>query len=160
MTVQPRNFPRIHRYIFASYLFVRWDVANMITIVCFVSMTFPSYLQYSLQMAFSVISSSANGLPSARRIALCALWVYLHALFLCIANQCSNAKEDAINKPFRPLPSGLISHQEAIGLLFALVPICISQQVGCFKDSSIKMKQQESHFCTSNYFDNYNSIKG
>jgi 4-hydroxybenzoate polyprenyltransferase len=125
MSTQSRAFSRIHRYIMASYLFVRWDVTNMMTIVCFLLETSLNHLQCRPQMTFSVISSSANGLPSALHFGLCAAWIYLHGLFLCIANQCSSAEEDVINKPFRPLPSGLISRQEAIGFLLGLIPVCI-----------------------------------
>jgi 4-hydroxybenzoate polyprenyltransferase len=77
-------------------------------------------------MVFSVISSSSNGLSPIYRLVLSATWIYLHVLFLCISNQCSSVEEDVVNKPFRPVPSGLISRREAIGLLLALVPTCMS----------------------------------
>jgi 4-hydroxybenzoate polyprenyltransferase len=52
-------------------------------------------------------------------------WIWLHALYFCVCNQCSSAEEDAINKPYRPVPSGLVSYKEAVGMLFALIPVCI-----------------------------------
>jgi 4-hydroxybenzoate polyprenyltransferase len=36
-----------------------------------------------------------------------------------------SVEEDAINKPYRPIPSGLVSYNESIALLFILIPVCV-----------------------------------
>jgi len=51
-------------------------------------------------------------------------WTWLHLLQLCIANQCVDPEEDAQNKPWRPIPSGLISDAGARTLHLILLPSC------------------------------------
>jgi hypothetical protein len=52
-------------------------------------------------------------------------WTWLHLLQFCVANQIGSVSEDAINKPWRPLPSGRISPPVARSLRYALPPFCL-----------------------------------
>ncbi|KZV95919.1 hypothetical protein EXIGLDRAFT_609908 [Exidia glandulosa HHB12029] len=53
-------------------------------------------------------------------------WLLLHLLAFNVANQYTSRsiEEDALNKPWRPLPSGRISRDQATILRWALVVIC------------------------------------
>ncbi|EIW74578.1 hypothetical protein CONPUDRAFT_67100 [Coniophora puteana RWD-64-598 SS2] len=53
------------------------------------------------------------------------LWIWLHLLQFCIANQVRNPKEDSMNKPWRPIASGLISQANARSLRWAVCFICL-----------------------------------
>uniref|UniRef100_A0A0W0FSS7 UbiA prenyltransferase n=1 Tax=Moniliophthora roreri TaxID=221103 RepID=A0A0W0FSS7_MONRR len=52
-------------------------------------------------------------------------WIWLFLLQFCAANQMYSIEEDSINKPYRPIPSGLISTESAYTLRWALVPMCL-----------------------------------
>lgn len=54
-----------------------------------------------------------------------ALWLWLHLLQFCIANQVLSPEEDALNKPYRPIPSKLISVTAACVLRWSLAPVCL-----------------------------------
>ncbi|KAJ7200832.1 UbiA prenyltransferase family [Mycena pura] len=62
---------------------------------------------------------------SYERLVPLSVWVWLNLLQCCAANQMSSAKEDGINKPYRPIPAGLISVQHTRILRWILVPICL-----------------------------------
>lgn len=51
-------------------------------------------------------------------------WVWLHLLQADISNQTRSPDEDAVNKPYRPLPSGRITVKNALRLRWLLVPAC------------------------------------
>ncbi|KAJ7579535.1 UbiA prenyltransferase family [Mycena floridula] len=53
------------------------------------------------------------------------VWVWLHLLQACAANQMNGVAEDAQNKPYRPIPAGLISIETTRVLRWALVPVCL-----------------------------------
>ncbi|KAJ6571509.1 hypothetical protein B0H19DRAFT_1064587 [Mycena capillaripes] len=55
------------------------------------------------------------------------IWTYVNLLQCCVANQRkpSGIAEDAGNKPWRPIPAGLISCAEATILRWVLLPICL-----------------------------------
>jgi 4-hydroxybenzoate polyprenyltransferase len=63
-----------------------------------------------------------------------ALWNWLNVLVFNIANQClpDSVIEDSTNKPWRPIPSGLITPEEARRLLVALVLLetCVFTYIG------------------------------
>ena len=61
---------------------------------------------------------------SLSRVPLAFLWVYLNVLIFSIANQRlpPSVLEDKLNKPWRPLPAGLISPSEARYLLLFFIP--------------------------------------
>jgi len=43
-----------------------------------------------------------------------------------MANQCSSLEEDALNKPWRPIPSGRITPVHASMIRWVLVPLCLA----------------------------------
>jgi len=58
---------------------------------------------------------------------LCAvLWTWLHLLQFCVSNQSQNPEEDVLNKPWRPIPSGIVSVLNARILRWILLPLCLS----------------------------------
>jgi 4-hydroxybenzoate polyprenyltransferase len=61
---------------------------------------------------------------------LCAvLWTWLHLLHFCVANQSQNPEEDVSNKPWRPIPSGIVSVLNARILRWILFPLCLSVSI-------------------------------
>lgn len=63
---------------------------------------------------------------SITRLPHLAVWVWLHLLQFCAANQALSPEEDALNKPYRPIPAGLISIRGARVLRWLLVPVCLA----------------------------------
>ncbi|THU85806.1 hypothetical protein K435DRAFT_805602 [Dendrothele bispora CBS 962.96] len=57
---------------------------------------------------------------------LCFVWIWLYLLQFCTANQVFSGDEDAMNKPYRPIPAGLISVRNTWILRWTLVPICFA----------------------------------
>nr|WP_255578301.1 UbiA family prenyltransferase [Chitinophaga sp. sic0106] len=45
---------------------------------------------------------------------MCTIYTMLYILTFCVANQVNSVEEDAINKPDRPLPAGLVNRRGAI----------------------------------------------
>ncbi|KAI0336193.1 hypothetical protein GY45DRAFT_1358085 [Cubamyces sp. BRFM 1775] len=62
---------------------------------------------------------------SSTHICQRTLWIWLHLLQFCLSNQCLSPKEDATNKPWRPIPAGRISVTAATWLRWALLPTCL-----------------------------------
>ncbi|KAF4562505.1 hypothetical protein EYR36_004166 [Pleurotus pulmonarius] len=54
-----------------------------------------------------------------------AFWLWIHLFQFCVANQVLSPEEDALNKPYRPIPSKLISVPAARALRWSLAPICL-----------------------------------
>ncbi|KIK51151.1 hypothetical protein GYMLUDRAFT_234316 [Collybiopsis luxurians FD-317 M1] len=52
-------------------------------------------------------------------------WVWIFLLQFCAANQVSSFNEDALNKPYRPIPAGLISVKSAQALRWILSIVCL-----------------------------------
>lgn len=54
-------------------------------------------------------------------------WLWLHLLILDVANQrlADSIAEDAINKPWRPLPANRLSPTEATSVLFCAIPLAM-----------------------------------
>ena len=53
------------------------------------------------------------------------LWTWSHLLLVCVSNQSLDPEEDALNKPWRPIPSRLISVAGARTLHWILLPSCL-----------------------------------
>jgi hypothetical protein len=53
-------------------------------------------------------------------------WATLQLLQFCIANQSMSVEEDAQNKPYRPLPAGRITLEDARAMRWAMVPVCLA----------------------------------
>ncbi|RDX41993.1 hypothetical protein OH76DRAFT_1363608 [Lentinus brumalis] len=54
------------------------------------------------------------------------IWIWTNLLEINVANQSLDADEDALNKPWRPIPSKRISLSTARMLRWALLPICFA----------------------------------
>lgn len=72
-------------------------------------------------------TSVTNSHEVLKRAPYTALWIWLNALAFCISNQRlpDSIAEDAINKPWRPLPSGRITELQSRRLLLAVIPIVV-----------------------------------
>jgi hypothetical protein len=67
-------------------------------------------------MVFSGVVGPFKSLPSAL---VTAAWIWFHLLHVGISNQSSEeeaVKEDALNKPWRPIPAGYITLEDAQAL--------------------------------------------
>ncbi|KAI0067242.1 hypothetical protein BV25DRAFT_1819550 [Artomyces pyxidatus] len=53
-----------------------------------------------------------------------ASWIWIHLLQFTAANQTILPNEDAANKSYRPIPSGRITHRNAVRLRWLLLPLC------------------------------------
>ncbi|VDC07344.1 unnamed protein product [Peniophora sp. CBMAI 1063] len=54
------------------------------------------------------------------------IWVWWHLLLCNVSNQANSKNEDALNRPWRPLPSGRVSCSQAVALRKVMVAICIA----------------------------------
>ncbi|KAI0690563.1 UbiA prenyltransferase family-domain-containing protein [Cerioporus squamosus] len=54
------------------------------------------------------------------------IWIWINLLEINIANQSLDGEEDAMNKPWRPIPSKRISQSTARTLRWTLLPICFA----------------------------------
>ncbi|KAF7968447.1 hypothetical protein HWV62_30573 [Athelia sp. TMB] len=53
-------------------------------------------------------------------------WIALHQLQCNVSNQASTGAEDAINRPWRPLPAKRITPRQMAALRWALPPLCVA----------------------------------
>ncbi|QKX61648.1 uncharacterized protein TRUGW13939_08800 [Talaromyces rugulosus] len=116
---QPKMSPRWLFYSLKTiYLFPRDDVATMIIPVTCLGTCAALSLHTRPLLLWETLC----------RIPLAVLWVWLNVLLFSISNQRSEAAmlEDAINKPWRPLPSGRITSTQARRLLFVGIPVVIA----------------------------------
>lgn len=90
-----------------------------------VSVLIPQILFAVFASLSPTFSGSTQGGPSLGRVALATLWIKLQLLVLCISNQrqAGAFAEDALNKPWRPLPAGRLTPAAARRLLAAAVPV-------------------------------------
>lgn len=84
---------------------------------------------------FMVVASFSHSIEDARiapvsfAFGFVYFWLYIYSF--CIANQLTGIEEDRINKPYRPLPSGLVSISGArirwaiVSLLFCVTGACL-----------------------------------
>lgn len=60
-----------------------------------------------------------------QRLPQMLIWIWLNLLVLCLANQRlpASVSEDAVNKPWRPLPSGRLTSTRARTILMLAIPV-------------------------------------
>ncbi|KAI0704551.1 UbiA prenyltransferase family-domain-containing protein [Earliella scabrosa] len=63
---------------------------------------------------------------SFRRLLLGMTWIWAHQLMCNVSNQASTPAEDALNKPWRPLPAGRVSERKARLLRWLVVLACLT----------------------------------
>ncbi|KAJ8074208.1 hypothetical protein PM082_012500 [Marasmius tenuissimus] len=68
---------------------------------------------------------SAPSMPGLHVVIHLLVWIWLYLLQFCAANQMYSPDEDGMNKPYRPIPSGLMTTKSTYKLRWALVPICL-----------------------------------
>jgi 4-hydroxybenzoate polyprenyltransferase len=76
-----------------------------------------------LQSAFACV---AGPISSFYAIVHAIVWLWLHLLQCNVSNQYTGYAEDALNKPWRPIPAGRISISSAFRLRWALPFICLA----------------------------------
>ena len=77
---------------------------------------------------------ASSGPPSHVLFLLRVSWVWLNLLSFDVSNQGAQPDEDRINKPWRPIPSGRISQEDARILRGVLLVACLvlSSKLGVF----------------------------
>ncbi|KAI6138756.1 UbiA prenyltransferase family [Pisolithus thermaeus] len=100
------SFSRLAFHLETIYLFTRSDYKTMF---------FPVTI-------FAVAIAPSVGV---KQLIHGALWVWIHMLQFNLSNQAHSAHEDAINKPWRPLPSGRITVDEISRFRWLLLIVCL-----------------------------------
>ncbi|KAF8495311.1 UbiA prenyltransferase family-domain-containing protein [Gautieria morchelliformis] len=75
---------------------------------------------------FASIMAPLNRVQCLPRI---VFWIWLHLLQFCVSNQCINPEEDAVNKPWRPIPAGRVTVSQAQNLRWVLVAACLALSI-------------------------------
>ena len=73
----------------------------------------------------------ASGSLDPRLFFFRGLWVWLHLLQFCVSNQSLNPDEDCTNKPWRPIPAGMITVHASRILRWALLAVCLTLSALC-----------------------------
>ncbi|KZV95933.1 hypothetical protein EXIGLDRAFT_609880 [Exidia glandulosa HHB12029] len=71
-----------------------------------------------------IFALAAAPTASTSRIIIAVTWLWLQQLQTNVTNQYLGVEEDAVNKPWRPIPSGRISRSQAITLRWILPGLC------------------------------------
>ncbi|KAI0803378.1 UbiA prenyltransferase family-domain-containing protein [Xylaria sp. FL0064] len=121
---------------------------HLVTLLLFTKSDFKSVIIPQSIFALSLVFSEPGAvqlyqLQVAFRIPYMLVWIWLHLLVEDIANQIqdSSVVEDAINKPWRPIPAGRLTATEARSLLriVAVAALSLSIFLGCFLPSTTLM---------------------
>ncbi|KAI6140820.1 UbiA prenyltransferase family [Pisolithus tinctorius] len=100
------SFPRLAFYLETIFLFTRSDYKTIFfPVIIFATATAPS--------------------TGAKQLIHTAIWVWIHLLQANVSNQTYSAHEDVINKPWRPLPSGRMTADEARRFRWFLLVVCL-----------------------------------
>ncbi|KAG2346492.1 hypothetical protein BDR05DRAFT_959404 [Suillus weaverae] len=97
---------RISGHIVTLFLFTKSDVLTVL-----------------IPITLSAFAAAPH--PDVTRIPDIVIWIWLHLLKHDISNQMQNPEEDQKNKPYRPLPAGRITAQNAADVRWLLVPVCL-----------------------------------
>ena len=54
------------------------------------------------------------------------MWVWIHQFMCNVSNQARGRVEDAVNKPWRPLPAGRVTEHQAFVLRWVTVAACFA----------------------------------
>ncbi|KAF9261700.1 hypothetical protein L218DRAFT_961188 [Marasmius fiardii PR-910] len=68
---------------------------------------------------------SSPRVPEIHTTTRLLIWIWLFLLQFCAANQMYSTEEDTINKPYRPIPAGMMTVTSTYVLRWALVPFCL-----------------------------------
>lgn len=75
------------------------------------------------QAVFAFVAAPVHCLPN---FIYGLAWIWLHQLQCNVSNQFQSAVEDSINRPWRPLPSGMISERHMLIMRWVLPPLCVA----------------------------------
>lgn len=123
-------------HIFSLFLFTKSDFKTVIIP--------QSIFAVAVALSGAAVSPETHSGPEIRslflRVPYMVFWIWIHLLVQDLANQRQPQSiiEDAINKPWRPLPSGRLSQAEALVLLQTSVPTvaAVSLLLGAFTPSA------------------------
>ncbi|KAJ7203564.1 hypothetical protein GGX14DRAFT_535885 [Mycena pura] len=73
----------------------------------------------------TAFACAAGPLHSMSNLLQTGLWIWMHLLRCAISNQARSKEEDAMNRPWRPLPSGRVTESQAIVLRWVVAGICV-----------------------------------
>ncbi|KAJ3733193.1 UbiA prenyltransferase family [Lentinula guzmanii] len=76
-------------------------------------------------LPITVFACATGPVQSIPNLVQGLLWIWLHLLLCNVSNQARSGAEDAINRPWRPLPSGRLTVPQAIGLRWSMVCLCM-----------------------------------
>ena len=112
-------------YLKILYLFTRSDLKTILLPVVspYSFHHLPVRSAHLRQTMFAFLASPST---TPDRMFYSIFWTWLHLLQFCVSNQSLDPEEDSSNKPWRPIPSGLISIDEARKLRWILLPFCLS----------------------------------
>lgn len=121
MAINSPQLRIIFNGLYAVFLFTKSDIRTCLILVVstFVSINFRFWRYLKTLIAVSPLSTPIRLIDTM-------FWVWLHLLSCNLANEIQAIEEDKINKPSRPIPSGLITVHSATIVRLALVPICLT----------------------------------
>ncbi|KAK7445489.1 hypothetical protein VKT23_014906 [Stygiomarasmius scandens] len=85
--------------------------------------TWSDYKTIFLPITFFACSTAP--VYSISRFVQGELWIWIHLLLCNVSNQAGSETEDAVNRPWRPLPSKRVSRKQAVILRWTLVVLCM-----------------------------------
>lgn len=105
-------------HLYTIWLFTRSDLKTVV----FPQIAFALFNTLSGRVLSTSTTPNISDISS--RVVWGVLWIWINLLFEVIANQrlSESVTEDAINKPWRPIPSRRLDLEEARRLLIAVVP--------------------------------------
>ncbi|KAI0764644.1 UbiA prenyltransferase family [Fomes fomentarius] len=79
----------------------------------------------TILIPISAFACAAAPLHSFLNLICGMMWIWVHQLMCNVSNQAGGCTEDALNKPWRPIPSGRISPSHARALRWIVAVLCI-----------------------------------
>ncbi|KAI0942648.1 hypothetical protein AcW1_003222 [Taiwanofungus camphoratus] len=79
----------------------------------------------TILLPITAFACSTAPLHSFSNLVQGMIWIWLHQLLCNVSNQARGKSEDALNKPWRPLPSGRLTEPQAVILRWITVAVCL-----------------------------------
>ncbi|KAI1787180.1 UbiA prenyltransferase family-domain-containing protein [Ganoderma leucocontextum] len=102
-------------------MLLRWCSYHSRTAVLFTASDFKTIL-----FPICAFACATAPLYSLDRLLLGVMWVWTHQFMCNVSNQARGRVEDAVNKPWRPLPAGRITEHQAFVLRWVTVAACFA----------------------------------
>lgn len=116
---------RIRACAWMLYLFTKTDYKTIFFPIVSLVRSLYSYVDWlsiSYQTVFACVAAPVYSFP---HLLHGLVWIWLHQLQCNVSNQFRSGHEDAINRPWRPIPAGLISEINSLYLRWGLPLLCI-----------------------------------